>query len=121
MLPIQKTPTAPRPRKTEVLKQQQFEEAHPRKASEKVVDVDHEEEKTSRHNSVMIFQIYQDWDGPLLDDTRKAFQSLIIVRDEIFIKKHSGHSMFNFKLVLLEALNFKLVLLEEQKIMNTRD
>ncbi len=64
-----------------------------------------------RHNSVMNSQIYRDWDGPLLDDTREAFQSLIIARDGIFIKKHSGHHMLNFKLVLLAA----------QRIMNTRD
>ena len=56
-------------------------------------------------------QIYLDWDGTLLDDTSKAFQSLIIARDGIFIKKHSGHRLLNFKLVLLAA----------QKTMPTRD
>ncbi len=48
-------------------------------------------------------QIYLDWDGTLLDDTSKAFQSLIIARDGIFVKKHSGHCLLNFKLVVLAA------------------
>ena len=70
--------------------------------AENVMDVD-EDEKSSRHVAVTNSQIYKDWSGAVLDETRREFQSLIIARDGIFIKKHSGHRMLNFNLVLLAA------------------
>ena len=70
--------------------------------AEKVIDVD-EDEKSSRHVAVTNSQIYKDWSGAVLDETRREFQSLIIARDGIFIKKHSGHRILNFNLVLLAA------------------
>ena len=74
-------------------------------ASAKVIDVDEEDQRvtTSRHTSVNSSAIYRDWDGPLLDDMRREFQSIVIARDGIFLKKHSGHRMLNFKAVLLAA------------------
>ena len=40
----------------------------------------------SRHQSVSVSQIYNDWNGPMLDLTRRRFQSTIFARDGAALK-----------------------------------
>ncbi len=43
----------------------------------------------SRHLSVSVSQIYNDWNGPMLDATRRKFQSMIFARDGATLKSQA--------------------------------
>ena len=73
-----------------------------------VVDVDAsgdegESASNSRHLSVTVSQIYKDWNGELLDLTRRRFQSLILARDGATLKSQAPANAMTFKLVLKAA------------------
>jgi hypothetical protein len=57
----------------------------------------------SRHLSVSASQIYNDWNGPMLDAARRKFQSLIFARDGATLKSQAPANAMNFKLVLKAA------------------
>ena len=57
----------------------------------------------SRHLSVNASQIYKDWNGPLLFDVRRRFQSLMFARDGYPLKTQATSNQANFKLVLRAA------------------
>ena len=57
----------------------------------------------SRHQPVSASQIYNDWNGSLLDLTRRKFQSLIFARDGAYLKSQAPANSMNFKLVLKAA------------------
>ena len=75
--------------------------------------VSDEEDQTvvSRHMPVGVSQIYKDWQGSLLDDVRRRFQTLMFARDGYPLKTLSTHKKLNFKLVLRAA----------NQIMSTKD
>ncbi len=50
-----------------------------------------------------VSQIYNDWNGPMLDATRSKFQSLIFARDGATLKSQAPANAVNFKLVLKAA------------------
>lgn len=58
---------------------------------------------TSRHQSVLVSQIYKDWNGPLLQATRRRFQTLMMARDGFPLKSQTGHRHLNYKLVIRAA------------------
>jgi hypothetical protein len=60
-------------------------------------------QSTSRHQSVHVSQIYKDWNGPLLQATRRRFQTSMMARDGFPLKSQAGHKHLNFKLVIRSA------------------
>jgi hypothetical protein len=57
----------------------------------------------SRHQPVSASQIYNDWNGPLLDLSRRRFQSMMFSRDGASLKSQAPANAINFKLVLKAA------------------
>jgi hypothetical protein len=57
----------------------------------------------SRHLSVSKSQIYMDWNGPLLDASRRKFQSMMFARDGGMLKSQTPTNNMNYKMVLRAA------------------
>jgi hypothetical protein len=62
-----------------------------------------EKKDSSRHQSVLVSQIYKDWSGIALDATRRRFQTMITVRDGYPLKTQTPYKTMNYKLVLRAA------------------
>jgi len=57
----------------------------------------------SRHTRVAVSQIYKDWQGSLLDDVRRRFQTLMFARDGYPLMMLASHKKINYKLALRAA------------------
>jgi hypothetical protein len=76
----------------------------PRSESPQSVDSDDPDHRTtSRHRPVSNSAIYTTYDGPILGDVRRRFQTLIFARDGSPIRALTIHRVLNFKLALLAA------------------
>jgi hypothetical protein len=83
----------------------------PRSASPQSVDSDDPDHRTtSRHRPVSSSAIYTTYDGPILGDVRRRFQTLIFARDGSPIRT----------LTILRVLNFKLALLAAKDVMDSK-
>ena len=72
-----------------------------------VVDSDDSEDRhrasTSRHKPVTSSAIYNAFHGPILNDVRRRFQTLIFVRDGSPLKTLTLHRHLNYRLTLKAA------------------
>ena len=83
----------------------------PREDVDLVSDDDMDQTVVSRHTPVGVSQIYKDWQGSLLDDVRRRFQTLMFARDGYPLKTLSTHKKLNYKLAIRAA----------NQIMSTKD
>ena len=79
----------------------------PKTEPQVVVDSDDSEDchraSTSRHKPVTSSAIYNAFDGAILNDVRRRFQTLIFVRDGSPVKTLTIHRHLNYKLTLKAA------------------
>ena len=79
----------------------------PKPEPQVVVDSDDSEDRhrasTSRHKPVTSSAIYNAFDGAILNDVRRRFQTLIFVRDGCPLKTLTLHRHLNYKLTLKAA------------------
>ena len=75
----------------------------PREDVDLVSDDDMDQTVVSRHTPVGVSQIYKDWQGSLLDDVRRRFQTLMFARDGYPLKILSTHRKLNYKLAIRAA------------------
>ena len=75
----------------------------PREDVDLVSDDDKDQTVVSRHTPVGVSQIYKDWQGSLLDDVRRRFQTLMFARDGYPLKILSTHRKLNYKLAIRAA------------------
>ena len=75
----------------------------PREDVDLVSDDDMDQTVVSRHTPVGVSQIYKDWQGSLLDDVRRRFQTLMFARDGYPLKILATHKKLNYKLAIRAA------------------
>jgi hypothetical protein len=79
----------------------------PRNRSPQVIDDSDDSDsggrQASRHKPVSTSAIYKTYEGPILSDVRRRFQTLIVARDGFPLKSLTIHRDINFKLALLAA------------------